>query len=351
MAGLRWRWVLGVFAAGVALSACGTVKRRMVQPPTPALTYLRGGDVVLAKPGGGDARVLGPAQQALLAPDGRDVIALSDGAGRAVLTAYTVHRHGVGSRVVAVLAPPDFATRGIRLLAWSPDSRLVALSGYSLSRSGEDGALLVANLAGGQLTTIARGTLLGASFAPTRPDRIVYARATIPQLDDNEASLWIANADGTGRRVLTRRGLASWPLWTEAGIYFARLARLGTSGSAPTYEIWRIQPDGSRLEPLTGISGGPPAGALAASADGRRVVADLESRSGGPVAVWAAMLGRDGWNAQQLELAGIATGVSHNGKLILANVFGSEPEVEAVPWTGGQGRSLALGASGPGWNR
>jgi len=323
----------------------------VVQAPTPALIYLRGGDVVLAKPGGGDARVLGPAQQALLAPDGRAVIALSTGAGRAVLTAYTVHRHAVGSRVVAVLAPPDFATRGIRLLAWSPDSRLVAVSGYSLSRSGEDGALLVADLASGQLTTIARGTLLGASFAPTPPDRIVYAHATILQLDDNEASLWIANADGTGRRALTHSGLASWPLWTEAGIYFARLERLGTAGSAPTYEIWRIQPDGSRLEPLAGISGGPPASALVASADGRRVVANLDSRSGGPIAVWAAMFGRGGWSAQQLGLAGVATGVSHNGKLILANVFGSEPEVDAVPWPDGQSRLLALGASAPAWNR
>ncbi len=348
---MSWRWVWAVVVAGVALSACGTVKRRGVQPPTPALMYLRGQDVVLAKPGGGDARLLGPAQQALLAPDGRVVIALSTGAGRAVLTAYTVHRRAVSSHVVAVLAPPDFATRGIRLLAWSPDSRLVALRGYSLSRSGEDGALLVADLASGQLTTIARGTLLGASFSPTRPDRIVYAHATILQLDDNEASLWIASADGTGRRVLTHSGLASWPLWTEAGIYFARLDRLGTAGSAPTYGIWRVQPDGSRLEPLTGISGGPPAAALAASADGRRVVANLVSRSGGPVAVWAAMLERNGWSARQLGLAGIATGVSRNGKLILANVFASEPEVEAVPWTGGQGRSLALGASAPRWTR
>jgi hypothetical protein len=63
------------------------------------------------------------------------------------------------------------------------------------------------------------------------------------------------------------------------------------------------------------------------------------------------MLERNGWRAQQLGLAGIATGVSRDGKLILANVFASEPEVESVPWSGGRGRSLALGASAPGWNR
>lgn len=348
---MRWRWAFAVFAAGVALSACASVKRRVAQPPTPALMYLSGGDAVLAKPGGGDPRVLGPARQALLAPDGRTVVALSSRAGRALLTAYTVHRRAVSSRIVAVLAPPDFATRGIRLLAWSSDSRLVALSGYSLSRSGEDGALLVANLASGQLTAIARGTLLGASFSPTQPDRIVYADATIIQLDDNQARLWIASADGTGRTALTHSGLASWPLWTKAGIYFARLERLGTAGSAPTYGVWRVQPDGSQPAPLSGISGGPPATALAASANGRRVVANLESRSGGSVAVWTAMLDRTGWSAQQLGLAGIATAVSRNGKLILTNVFGSEPEVEAVPWTGAPGRSLALGASAPGWNR
>jgi hypothetical protein len=296
--------------------------------------------------------MLGPAQAALMAPDGTTVITLTVGGGRASLTLYRAQRRRVVSRVVAVLAPPDYSTHAIELLAWSPDSRYLLLKANSLSSLGENGALLALDTTSGRIDTVARGTLLGASFAPTLPDRIVYARASILQLDDNEASLWTARVDGTQQRELTRKGLATWPLWTRSGIYFAALDQLGTKKASPVYGLWRIQPDGSGLQQLTGVSGGPPTGPLVASETGRRIVANLASPSGGPVEIWTAQLSPRGWSSGQLTLAGVADGVSHNGKLILANVFAAQPAVESLPWGGGGvTRLLAGGANDAQWNR
>jgi hypothetical protein len=194
--------------------------------------------------------------------------------------------------------------------------------------------------------------VLGASFAPSLPDRLVYARASIVQLDDNESSLWVAAVDGTQRTRLTSGGLVSWPLWTESGIYFARLVRLGTRTASPVYGLGRIElGTGGETEAIPGVSGGPPAGPLSASVTGRRLVANLDSRSGGPVVVWTAQLGRTGWSVAQLNLAGIADGVSSDGKLILASVFGAQPLIESLSWGSGYARVLATDAAAGGWNR
>ena len=351
---MRWVWVLGALAAAVALAACGSSKPRAgaIAVPTGALAYLRGGNAVIAKPGGRDPRVLGPAQQALLAPDGTAVIGLNDPGGRVALSVYAVKRRRVVPRVVAVLAPPDYSTRHVELRGWSPDSRYVVLSANEISSAGEEGALLVLDTRDGELQTITRGTLLGASFAPSLPDRLVYARASIVQLDDNESSVWVARVDGTQRQLLTSGALAGWPLWTAGGIYFARLERLGTRTASPVYGLWRIKlGKGRGVEEIPGLSGGPPAGPLFASASGRRVVANLDSRSGGAVEVWAAQLGRAGWSVAQLSVGGIADGVSSDGKLILANVFGARPLIDRLRWGGGSVRVLATDAGAAGWNQ
>jgi len=305
---------------------------------------------VVAKVGGRDPRVLGAATEALLSPDGREVVALETAEGRAVVTVYGTARRG-GSRVVAVLAPPDFSAHAVKLLGWSPDSRLVALSTNELSGSGAQGVLLVLDVQGGMLTRIATGTFLGASFAPQRPDRLVYARASIVQLDDNEASLWTAQSDGSDQQELTDTGLARDPLWTPAGIFFARLERLGSRTSPPLYGLWRIAANGTALERLGDIEAGPPAGPLAASASGRRILADFDSPSGGAVQVWTVALLRRGVLTRQLTLPAVGDGVSRDGKLVLATMFGSPAQIETLRWDGELERTLANGASGADWNQ
>jgi hypothetical protein len=348
---LKWLSVLGAIVVGVATAGCGTgaprLRRAALAPGS--LAYLEGGNAMLARADGSDPRLLGPARSALLAPDGAAVLALSVSDRRASLTLYEPRREGASARVVAVLGAPDYSSRGVRLLGWSPDSRYVVLSAYAFSAGGEEGVLLVLDVRSGRLETLARGTLLGASFAPGPPERIVYARASIVQLDDNEASLWIANLAGTQRRRLTSRGLASWPLWTPAGIYFARLERLGTPTSSPRYGLWRVQPDGSELQRVPSIVGGPPIGPPVASADGRRVVVNLTSPDGAEV--WGAMLTRGGWSTERLSLDGSAGGVSSDGAAVLANVPGSEPEVQSAPWSAGFSQLLALGATAAQWSR
>jgi len=335
----------------VALSACGSSKPepRGIAVPVRALLYLQDGNAVIARAGGGDPRVLGPAQQALLAPDGTAAIGFNESAAGAALTVYAIKPRHLRSRVVATLGPPDYSTRGLRLLGWSPDSRYVALSADELSSAGEEGALLVLDTTDGQLETIARGTLLGASFAPSFPDRLAYARASILQLDDDQSSIWVARVDGTARRRLTRGSLDSWPLWTASGIYFARLMRLGTQTAAPVYGLWRIELGGS-AEQIPGVSGGAPAGPLSASASGRELVANLQSRSGGAVEVWTAKLARAGWRVALLDLAGVADGVSSDGRLILANVYGAQPLIDSIAWASGHAHVLAVNAQAGSWS-
>jgi hypothetical protein len=213
----------------------------------------------------------------------------------------------------------------------------------------------VLDIASGELETIATGTILGASFAPQPPDRLVYARASIAQLDDNEASLWVARGDGWRRRRLTATGLASAPLWTARGIVFASLQRLGSETSSPLYSLWQIQPDGRGAARLAAFTAGPPASAeaLSASTSGRRIVADFDAPDGGPVEVWQLALTARGVSARELTLPGLgilADGISRNGKLILVTVFGAQSQVASLSWDATHQRTLASPAGVANWN-
>jgi hypothetical protein len=347
-------------AAAVSLAGCGSAGQGA--PPAPkriALVYrARDGALVLASVTGRDPRTLGSAAQALLSPDGTRVIALgADG----VLTLYRTARAS-DPRVVATLAAPDWASSGLRLLGWSPDSRYVALSGDELSGQGEQGALLVVNVASGRARTVATGNFLGASFAPTLPDRLVYSQASLVQLDAGESLLYVTTPGGRGTRELTRSGLASSPTWSRRGILFARLAVLGSPTSSPRYELWLVQPNGRGLRRVGAFSAGPPmldgASAIAVSASGKRAVADFYSPySARPlVDAWTIDLTARGAVAQAIRLRGgsaVAKGISRNGKAVLAVARGGGGgggEVISIPWGGGRYTVLASDASDPSWN-
>ena len=73
-------------------------------------------------------------------------------------------------------------------------------------------------------------------------DRVVFLRT-----GPSEATLYIANADGTAERALTEPG--SWnynPAWSPKGDWIAF-----TSERAGSADIYRVHPDGTGVERLT----------------------------------------------------------------------------------------------------
>jgi hypothetical protein len=349
--------------AGALLAACGGGGASNL-PPAPkriALVYReRDGALVLAPARGGAPRRLGSASQALLSPDGTRAVALSTGASGQTLTLYGTGRSTAG-RVLATLAPPDWAGSGAQLLGFSPDSRYVVLSADALSPSGEEGALVVLDLRSGAMRTVATaGSFLGAGFAPTLPDRLVYSAASVSQLDDSESLLYVTDPRGRHTRQLTSSGLASSPAWSVRGIVFARLATLGSAGVSPRYGLWLIQADGRGLRRIGDFSGGAPDGtaasaAIMVSANGRRAVADFYSAySPEPlVDVWEVdLVARRAPIARALDVPGaVAKAISRDGRELLVVIHGADgPKVESLRWGTSAGTVLAGAGNDPSWN-
>lgn len=349
-------------ALALAVAGCATTTT-IVAPKRVALVYRdQRGDAVLAAPDGAHARTLGAATQALLSPDGARVAALIDHGAQATLTLYATGRTARTSALTQ-LGPPHWAALGTQLLAWSPDSAFVALTTDVVSASGEQGVLLVVNAASGHVTTIATGEFLGASFAPSLPDRLVYARASVEQLDDNESLLYVTDPNGRHTRELTHAGLASAPAWSMRGIVFAKLLALGTSDTSPRYGLALVQPSGGGLHAIGDFDSGPPAAdaagaAIRASASGARLLADFYSPySRSPlVDVWTLNLAARHPRAQVLRQPGahlVGDAVARNGKTVLVTAIpdsGKPEQVESLPWNGGSPRVLAPAASEPTWN-
>ena len=345
-------------AGALALAGCAAAGPSVLAPKRQLLIYRNGGQTFsVSSPSGGAARALGDASQALLSPDGTRVLALSTGQSRATLTLYPTSGRGV-ARVIAQLGAPRFLPDGTRLRSWSPDSRYVSLTANELSTAGEESALLVLDVHTGHVRTIATGDFLGASFAPALPDRLVYADASVAQLDNNESLLYETEANGGRTRELTRSGLASAPVWGAHGIVFAKLLRLGSESSSPLYALWQIEPSGRGLQRLGGFASGPPdagssGAALWLSADGDRLVGDFYSPFQ-QVEVWALDLAGRHRSTRRMRVAGatiVAEGISRNGKAILLKERTSgASEIVSLDWNGTRQRVLAYSAGDASWN-
>lgn len=352
------------------LSACG---HTAIAPPVQTALVYRdaAGTFVLGTLGGANPRPLGAATQALLAPNGSLVAALGGGP-TAALTIYhiatTKRAHAVSltrvvARVAARLRPPQWSAAHVQLLAWSPDSRLVALTADRISAGGEQPELLVLDTTSDTLRAIAAGNFFGAGFAPTLPDRLVYADATVAQLDNNVVPLFTANANGSSRREITGSTLDADPVWGAKGIVFARLGRLGNASRSPRYQLWLIQPNGRGLRQLTHIVAGPPApnsagAALIVSANGARVVANFSSPylAFHAIDLWTVNLAPVRPVAHRLTFDGaqfIAQGLSRNGSRVLLSALdagGQQTDVESLSWAGEPRTVLVTAGADPSWN-
>jgi hypothetical protein len=346
----------------VGLVACGA---GIPAPSKLALVYAAStGATFVADAGGAQARSLGQTTQALLSPSGAVVAALSGGNGHSPALLSTYKTSGPpGRHVVARFALPTWSRSGVQLLAFSPDSNLLALTAVRLSGAGAEQQLLVVNLASGALTTVAAGDIDGASFSPSLPDTITFAAASVSELDNGRIDIYTANADGSHRRRIVAGGLNTNPVWGAEGIVFGRLRKLGSATTSSLYELWLVSPDGGKPRELTTIDAGPlaagPQPAISVSANGRRLVADFTSpySSNFVIDVWTIDLSGSQPRTRRLELGSdpiLADAISRSGKQVLidAAAYGTfGPRIETVAFGGGQAHVLAHGALAASWNR
>lgn len=202
--------------------------------------------------------------------------------------------------------------------------------------------------------TVATGVVRGASFAPSRPDRLVYGYdARSKQVRDPVVNLYTVNPDGSDRTQLTADGNSLQPLWTAKGIVYDRETHRG-AGALPTYQLWLLR--GGHSTQLTHIKTPKRVAELmplAASANGNRLIAEYEVPGLSiPLAVQLSprrvrALATGGTKLQ-------AAGISPDGRTLLlqrrASAFPTrEGVVETVSFDGGQPTRIASGDSAA-WN-
>lgn len=118
------------------------------------------------------------------------------------------------------------------------------------------------------------GALAALSISCFAADRILEDR-----LGPTQATLYVANADGTGERALSQPGSFDYdPSWSPRGDWIAF-----TSERTGPAELFRIHPDGSGVEQLTDEPAYNDQAAF--SADGKHIVF-VSTRAGGHANLW-----------------------------------------------------------------
>lgn len=307
---------------------------------------------------GGEARLLGEGDQPLMAPDGELVAASLFGTGSGsdeTGPSLAVYPSDGG----APLRLGDISTASALPLAWSPDSRYlaVALQSTALEGGAAGSGLAVLDMSTGQLTTIADGFIYGASFAPDGSDRIVYARAASQTLKA-DVDLYSAGADGADTRQLTENGRSLYPLWGARYIAYDH-ERLRHE-DAPEYQIWVRSYTGARARRLTHVPVGPLVEGLlpiAFSASGSRLLAEFEGQDTSEA--WTVRL--PSGRAERVRVGrhghtnAIAGGISRGGGTLLIDEGflegpASSDRIATVPFAGGAARVLVAHGSQASWN-
>ena len=339
---------LGALVATLTLLAlAGAAEAR------PALTYTTGSQnptVWLANASGTQARRLGHGSQPLIARSGSAVAATATGTkGPALL----IYRPGSSTRRYFNLGKVNAVAD-----AWSPDSRYLAVELSTVNPNGKGSGLAVIDTKTNKVTTIATGSVCGVSFAPRRPDRLVYAGAPGSFACFNgHVNVFTVTATGASRRQLSHDGLSLSPVWGPRSIAFDRATLRGKT-EAPEDQVWLMHPDGSHLRQVTHMQVGPLVEGLvplAFSANGNRLLTAFEGQD--TSGTWAIQF--PSGQVHQLTIGGDsvqAGGISRNGRTVLVDFGGFEASpshgtVATLPFGGGHATVLAKHAGEPTWNR
>jgi hypothetical protein len=241
-------------------------------------------------------------------------------------------------------------------LAWSPDSRFLAIAVQATSsrspqaRSG----LVVLDTESNSVARIAYGQVLGASFAPGDSDRMVYALAP-SRLLSAPVNLYVSGPEGLGLRALTSDGRSLNPVWGPRYIAYDR-ERL-RSGGAPAYQLWLASPTRAAIRRVASVPVGPLVSGLAPlafSADGSRLLAEFEGQDTSAAYAVNVASGR----ASGVTVGGRSVqgaGISSDGSTLLIeeNALEEPPShgrVATIPFAGGPAQVLVAHGAQASWN-
>jgi hypothetical protein len=331
------RALVATVAAMLLLAAVALGSRTSTRPVI-AYTQLRTlADIRLYVTGSGGTRLVGDGQDPSVAPDGRMVSGSSLASLGPALTLYETAGRGSHSFFHdRVTATP---------LAWSPDSRYLAVLLETAAGHISSIGLAVIDTRTMTARTVATGVISGASFAPSGPDRLVYGDAGSQQMEA-AVNLYSVSPTGSDRTQLTTDGSSFQPLWTAKGIVYDRKTRDGAADSF-TYQLWLLH-DGhsTQLTPGASVVVLVP---RAASANGNRLIADYQGP--GVIRPLTVQL----WPRRVRVLATRSTrvqgvGISRDGRTLLlergASAFPrNDGVVETVPFGGGRPTRIASGDS------
>ena len=296
---------------------------------------------------------LGPGDQPQLAPNGVTVAASLFGAGLEKGPALALYPTAGGRPSTF----GDLARQNAVPLAWSPDSRYLAVMLVSTAVKGfvAKSALAVLDTTTASLRTIASGIVYGASFAPDGSDRIVFGLAHGQNLTAR-VNLYTAQASGAGLRRITRDGRSLNPLWGPRYIAYDR-ERLRRN-DAPVYQLWLRRASGGAPRRLTSlrvrslVSGLTPVGF---SADGSRLLAEFVGQDTSEA--WTVQVPSGRARPVRVKRRPVVGGaIQGDGSTLLVAEGALEGPAEAdnvvtVPFAGGAPTLLVAHAAQPSWNR
>ena len=187
------------------------------------------------------------------APDGGRIafIRITPGEHALVTTLLSVSSEGGEPRKIARLASSRYL--GLADPQWSPDGRRILVTVVPEFDEGDDrgASLQVIDVATGRRTLLLRNARYGR-WSPNG-ERLAYVSVPTRCEEFPCQDLYVANADGSGRRRLTSRAENAGeytPAWSADGqrIVFASDRNYPYGGSL---ELYSIRPDGSCLTWLT----------------------------------------------------------------------------------------------------
>jgi hypothetical protein len=307
-----------------------------------------------ARSDGSEREQMGPGDQPLLSPSGALIAAGLFGTGAGSERGPSLAVYSTAGATPLRLG--NVASATVTPLAWSPDSRYLAVSLQStaVKNVARHSGLGLLDTTSGTLTTIASGIIYGASFAPDGSERIVFGRSAT-QGFSAPVNLYTALPSGAGLRRITSDGRSLNPVWGAARIAYDR-ERMRRN-DAPVYEIWLRPPGSGPPRRLTGIrvrslvSGLVP---LGFSGSGTRLLAEFVGQDTSEAWTVSLPSGR----ARPVRVARrpvVGAGVSRDGGRLLVFEGGVEgpaagDNVVTVPFGGGPAKLLVAHAAEPSWN-
>jgi dipeptidyl aminopeptidase/acylaminoacyl peptidase len=322
--------------------ASGPVKRYLVYEK---LVGKKG--VWIADADGSDPRLLvASGHSPVISPDGSSVAYVGGCNGEDVCDGtYIISTAGGKPRRVSSETP----------VRWAPDSkRLVVRTKV---------ALLAIDASTGKKTTLVKGDVRGWSFSPDG-SQIVFGRAQEGEdSGTDEVNLFVADSAGGEPKQITEGGDSESPVWGPKSIAFSKI--VWSDDGWGRNEIWRIQPDGSGretitgslLEMLRGTSGYDGLAPVAWSDDGSALLGGMLNAAGAAPFATDPDSGKARALATEEEFVDAAA-ISHDGQSVLAYTHppiggtgGENTAVFIVPYDGGKPTVVARRAGSPSWNR